>query len=282
VTTFGLMTAPSQVDYHDIVRVWQEADTIPEIEHAWLYDHLMPLGGDPNGPTFEGWTLLAALAAQTRRLQLGLMVSSNRFRPPALLAKMAATVDVVSGGRLVLGIGVGSRPGHPIARREYLAHGLPFLDTDAAVASLDEACTVIKRLWTADAPFDFDGDHVQLTGAFCNPKPITPTAILIGGRSQATLRLVARHADIWNIPGGDIEDCRDRSRLLDRYCHDIGRDPAEIRRSIALPVSYANPAGTLAGVREAEGAGFTHIVLMLSPPYPTGIARQLADLVTHP
>ena len=282
MTSFGLMTAPAQVDYADVVRVWQEADAIPEIEHAWLYDHLMPLGGDPLGPTFEGWTLLAALAAQTRRLQLGLMVTSNRFRPPALLAKMAATVDVVSGGRLVLGIGVGSRPGHPVARREYLAHGLPFLDTDTAVASLDEACTVIRRLWTEQAPFDFAGDHVRLTGAFCNPKPAARTPILIGGRAKATLRVVARHADIWNIPGGDIQDCRDRSALLDRYCHDIGRDPAAVVRSIALPVSYNDPGSTRAAVLEAQDAGFAHVVLMLSPPYPTRVAQLLVDNVIRP
>ena len=99
--SFGIMTAPSQVDYHDIVRVWREADAIPAIEHAWLFDHLMPIGGDPRGPAFEGWTLLSALAAQTGRLRLGVLVTSNRFRPPAMLAKIAATVDIVSGGRLV-------------------------------------------------------------------------------------------------------------------------------------------------------------------------------------
>ena len=117
--SFGIMTAPQQVDYDDILRVWREADAIPEIEHAWLFDHLMPIGGDPNGPIFEGWTLLSALAAQTERLRLGLLVTSNRFRPPAMLAKIAATVDVVSGGRLDFGIGAGSRPSHPLARREY-------------------------------------------------------------------------------------------------------------------------------------------------------------------
>src|SRR3954453_19070329 len=114
---FGIMNAPSQVDYHDILRVWREADTIPEIESAWLFDHLMPIGGDPTGPAFEGWTLLSALAAQTQRLRGGLLVTSKRFRPPALLAKIATTVDVVAGGRLDFGIGAGSRPGHPIARR---------------------------------------------------------------------------------------------------------------------------------------------------------------------
>ncbi|MGH3321049.1 MAG: LLM class flavin-dependent oxidoreductase [Streptosporangiaceae bacterium] len=109
-THFGILTAPMQVDYHDILRVWREADTIPEIEHAWLFDHLMPIVGDPNGPIYEGWTLLSALAAQTERLRLGLMVTSNRFRPPAMLAKIATTVDIVSGGRLDFGIGAGSRP----------------------------------------------------------------------------------------------------------------------------------------------------------------------------
>ena len=133
--SFGIMTAPMQVEYDDVLRVWREADAIPEIEHAWLFDHLMPIGGDPNGPAYEGWTLLSALAAQTQRLRLGVLVTSNRFRPPANLAKIAATVDVVSGGRLEFGIGAGSRPGHPIARREYEAHGLPFHDFDHSVGA---------------------------------------------------------------------------------------------------------------------------------------------------
>ena len=134
---FGIMTSQSNVTYEDLTRVWREADEIPQIEHAWLYDHLMPIGGDLNGPTFEGWTLLAALAAQTERLRLGLLVTSNRFRPPAMLAKIAATVAVVSGGRLELGIGADLHgPGHPLARREYAAHGLPFDDSTHAVGGL--------------------------------------------------------------------------------------------------------------------------------------------------
>src|SRR3954462_12254771 len=117
MTSFGLATPPMQVGYDDIGRVWLEADAIPEIEHAWLFDHLLPIGGDPGGPIFEGWTLLSALAARPSRLRLGLLVTSNRIRPPALLAKIATTVDIVSGGRLDFGIGVGSRPGPPLARR---------------------------------------------------------------------------------------------------------------------------------------------------------------------
>jgi alkanesulfonate monooxygenase SsuD/methylene tetrahydromethanopterin reductase-like flavin-dependent oxidoreductase (luciferase family) len=206
--SFGLMTAPMQVDYHDVLRVWREADAIAEIDHAWLFDHLFPIDGDLTGPVFEGWTLLAALAAQTDRLRLGLLVTSNRLRPPAVLAKIATTVDIVSGGRLTLGLGAGSRPDIGWARREYDAHGLPYADGHDAVASLAEACTIIRRLWTETGPFDFDGTHHRLTGAFGNPKPVQRPhpPILIGGRSAATLRVAAEHADVWNCPGGDLAD----------------------------------------------------------------------------
>ena len=277
--SFGIMTAPMQVDYHDVQRVWREADTIPEIEHAWLFDHLMPIAGDPNGPTFEGWTLLSALAAQTDRLRLGLLVTSNRFRPPAMLAKIAATVDVVSGGRLDFGIGVGSRPSPPAAWREYPAHGLPFHDFAHAVGNLAEACTVIRRLWSETEPFDFDGTYIHLAGAFCNPKPVQGPhpPIMIGGRTDATLRVVAEHADLWNVPGGDIEDCIRRSSLLDRYCSEIGRDPASITRSIHLRVSYDQPAAVRDSIAQAIDAGFQHIVLGLPTPYPAAVAQWVTE-----
>ena len=282
--SFGIATAPQQVSYRDVLRVWREADTLPEIEHAWLFDHLLPIGGDPNGPIFEGWTLLSALAAQTERLRLGLLVTSNRFRPPAMLAKIATTVDVVSDGRLDFGIGVGSRPNPPAARREYPAHGLPYLDFPDAVASLDEACTVIRRLWTEDEPFEFNGTYTQLTGAFGNPKPLQRPhpPIMIGGRTTATLRVVARHADLWNIPGADLDDCIRRSALLDRLCAEIGRDPASITRSIHLRISLEHADTTRKAIIKAIDAGFRHVVLGLPAPYPENAARWITNELINP
>ena len=276
---YGIATAPMQVGYPDILRVWREADEIPEIEHAWLFDHLMPIGGDPDGPIFEGWTLLSALAAQTERLRLGLLVTSNRIRPPAMLAKIAATVDIVSGGRLDFGIGAGSRTSIPWARREYDANGLPYHDAAYAVGSLGEACTVIRRLWTEDEPFDFDGTYLHLTGAYCNPKPVQRPypPIMIGGAASATLRVVAEHADVWNIPGRDAAELVARSALLDRFCAEIGRDPAEITRSVTQPVSYDDPGGTRDSIAAAVAAGFQHVVLSLPAPYPGNVARWVAD-----
>lgn len=276
---FGIMTAPQQVSYEDVLRVWREADAMPEIEHAWLFDHLLPIAGDRNGPIFEGWTLLSALAAETERLRLGLMVTSNRFRPPAMLAKIAATVDIVSGGRLEFGIGAGSRPSIPTARLEYEAAGLPYHDAGHAVSSLAEACTVIRRLWTEDEPFDFEGEHLHLRGAFCNPKPVQRPhpPMLLAGRSTPMLRVIAEHADIWNVPGGDIEDAVRRAATLDRFCAEIGRDPSSILRSVVIPVSYDQPEATRTAVAQAVDAGFLHIVLTLSAPYPEHAARWVAD-----
>jgi alkanesulfonate monooxygenase SsuD/methylene tetrahydromethanopterin reductase-like flavin-dependent oxidoreductase (luciferase family) len=280
--SFGIATAPQQVTYQDLQRVWHEADDVPALEHAWLFDHLMPIGGDPDGPIFEGWTMLSALAARTSRLRLGLLVTSNRIRPPALLAKIATTVDVVSGGRLDFGIGVGSRPGHPLARREYEAHGLPFHETAYAVGSLAEACTVIRRLWTEPEPFDFDGEYVKLTGAFGNPKPVRQPhpPILIAGRSTAVLRIAAQHADLWNIPFmGEMADMASRSARLTQLCTEIGRDPAAVTRSIHLPVAYDRPDATRRLIDEAAAAGFRHIVLGLPAPWPEGVAHWVADQI---
>ncbi|HTQ94589.1 MAG TPA: LLM class flavin-dependent oxidoreductase, partial [Streptosporangiaceae bacterium] len=223
---------------------------------------------------------LSALAAQTERLRLGLLVTSNRFRPPAMLAKIATTVDIVSGGRLDFGIGAGSRPGHPLARREYEAHGLPYHDFRHSVEDLAEACIVIRRLWTQTQPFDFHGARIDLTGAFGNPKPLQQPypPLLVAGRSAAVLRVAAEHADLWNIAGGDIADAAQRSALLDRYCTEAGRDPAAITRSIHLHVSYDEPDTTRDAISEALDAGFRHITLGLpARPYPAGVARWVAD-----
>jgi alkanesulfonate monooxygenase SsuD/methylene tetrahydromethanopterin reductase-like flavin-dependent oxidoreductase (luciferase family) len=192
---------------------------------------------------------------------------------------MATTVDIVSGGRLDFGIGAGSRPSHPLARREYEAHGLPFHDFSHSVESLAEALTVIRRLWTETEPFDFAGTHVRLTGAFGSPKPVQRPhpPILIGGRSAPLLRVVAEHADLWNIPGDEIDDAASRSAILDRYCVRIGRDPASLTRSVHLPVSYDRPDLTRDAIGRAIDAGFQHLVLGLPNPYPAGIAQWVVD-----
>ncbi|MBV9119812.1 MAG: LLM class flavin-dependent oxidoreductase [Chloroflexi bacterium] len=280
--SFGIMTAPQNVNYQDILQVWREADDIPQIEHAWLFDHLLPIGGDPAGPAYEGWTLLSALAGQTQRLRLGLLVTSNRFRPPAMLAKIAATVDVVSGGRLDFGIGAGSRPSNPASRREYDAHGLPYHDFGHSIANLREACTVIRRLWTEAEPFDFQGEYVHLKRAFCNPKPIQRPhpPILIGGRSNALLRVVAEQAELWNVPGADFEGAIQAGKVLDRHCAEIGRDPASITRSIHLSVQYDQLQRTMETIASAIDAGFQHLILGLPAPYPIHVARTVsAELI---
>lgn len=289
--SFGIKTTPSQTTYEELLRVWTEADAVPLIEHAWLWDHLVPLFGDPNGPAHEGWTTLAALAARTERLRLGLIVSSNRIRPPAVLAKMAATVDVISGGRLDFGIGVGgthqpAANGVNPAIREYDAYGLTLVPPAEGIARLAETCELARRMWTEEV-FDFDGPHLHLRGVRCEPKPIQRPGppIMIGGWGGKTLRVVAEHADLWNIPGpphNSVEFIKDRAAVLDAHCEALGRDPAEIVRSVQTHVSYADPATTRATVRELLAIGVTHVVLNLTLPFPAGVAQWVADEVIEP
>lgn len=281
--SFGFKTPPVHTTYAEILRVWDEADAIPELQHGWLWDHFLPLFGDPAGPILEGWTLLAALAARTRRLDLGLMVTGNAARLPAVLGKMASTVDVISGGRLVLGIGVGAtaldRPRQEIAVREYEAYGLPLVSPDDGIARLDETCAILRRMWTEDV-FDFHGRHFRLLGCVNEPKPVRRPPLMIGAWGRRALRVVAEHADLWNVPGPPHNDVRylaERVAILDRHCVDVGREPAAITRSAQVVVSYTEPGVTRQAVAQLVDLGFTHIVLSLGAPYPPNVGRWLVD-----
>ncbi|WP_227983855.1 LLM class flavin-dependent oxidoreductase [Nocardia spumae] len=308
--SFGIKTTPAHVGYADILRVWREADEIPEIEHAWLYDHLMPRAAvelsarDPErvgqpaaagpgtaGPVFEGWTLLAALAARTRRLRLGLLVTNNRIRHPALLAKMAATVDVISGGRLDFGIGVGGFPRRDprfdvMVAPEYEAYGIPIGAWGDAVGAFGEALAIVRRMWSGEV-FDFAGEYYRLTGAHCDPAPQQRPhpPILMAGSGASTLPLVAEYADLWNVIGpplAPVARLTEHSRALDEQCAAIGRDPALITRSVQLPITYAEPARTRDVLLELIDAGFTHLVLNPPAPFPDGVARWIADELIAP
>lgn len=209
--TFGIKTTPMRATYEEISRVWQEADALPAIADAWLWDHLLPVAGPRNGQILEGWTLLSALAAQTRRLRLGLLVTSNRIREPAVLGKIATTVDVISQGRLIMGLGVGGThqppdaggvAGENPAIAEYDAYGLTLVPPAEGIARLAETITILKNMWTEDV-FDFHGRYYTLKTNQNEPKPVQRPGppLLIGGWGTKTLRLVAEQADIWNIPG---------------------------------------------------------------------------------
>jgi F420-dependent oxidoreductase-like protein len=266
------------VTYQDVLRVWREADQIPALSSAWVFDHFMPLGPDQTGPIFEGWTLLAALAAQTQRLRMGVMVTGNTYRHPAVLAKMAATVDVVSGGRLDFGLGAGW------FEAEHTAYGIPFYPPGERIRRLGEACEVISLMWTETAP-DFDGQYYQLKQAYCEPKPIQtphPPFVIGGSGERRTLRVVARYADIWNFGGGDVDEFRHKSRVLDDHCAAIGRDPAGVERSVQLAVDAADIAATRPAAQSYIEAGVTHILLMLRPPYPERIVQVLAEEIIEP
>ncbi|UED82999.1 LLM class flavin-dependent oxidoreductase [Streptomyces profundus] len=293
--SFGIKTTPAHVTYADLLRVWREADEIEHIEHAWLWDHLLPVFGPPGGPALDGWTTLAALAASTERLGLGLLVSSNRLRPPALLAKIATTVEEVSAGRLTVGLGMGTTrpragaepaPG-PAARAVagYRALGIAPPAPGEGLARLTESCQLLRSLWDSRDPVDFDGRHYRLHGAQIVPRPARHLPLLVGGAGDGTLRVAAEHADIWNISGPphhDLPTIRERAKALDAHCATLGRDPAGLVRSAQTHVSYDDPATTRATVRALIDTGITHIVLSLRMPFPPHVATWVDQQVITP
>ncbi|GAA2078374.1 LLM class flavin-dependent oxidoreductase [Pseudolysinimonas kribbensis] len=292
MTTFGIKTAPMHVSYDDIVRVWREADELPEIADAWLWDHLLPLAPPADGPIFEGWTLLSALAAQTERLGLGLLVTSNRLRSPAHLGKIASTVDAISHGRLTMGLGVGGtvQPAgvagfatNPAAA-EYAAYGVDLVPAAEGVRRLIETLDVLDRMWTG-GPFDFDGPFSTLRGTVNRPAPSHRPPLLIGAWGDRMLRLVAERADVWNIPGPPhttVDAFAERSRRLDALCAELGRDPSGLGRSVQLTVAYDDLPATRSVARQLIESGASHVVLNLPRGYPQGIVRRIVGEVVGP
>lgn len=274
---FGIKTAQQNTTYDDILRVWLEADSVPIIEHAWAFDHFIPLGPDPTGPQLEGWTLLGALAARTERLRVGLMVTGNTYRHPAVLANIGATVDHISHGRLDFGIGAGWN------ELESNMYGIPLYTPGERIRRLGEACEVIKRMWT-ETVANFDGKYYQLKDARCEPKPVQkpyPPFVIGGSGEQLTLRVVAQYANVWNFVGGSVDTFLHKVEVLAGHCAAIGRDPSTIERSIQTVVNYNNPAETLNEIKPYIEAGATHIILNLRPPYPEGIVHRIGEEIAE-
>lgn len=189
-------------------------------DSAWVIDHLQFDDAD----VLEAWTTLSYLMAHAPDLHFGTMVLSQSFRNPALLAKMAATLQYLSRSRLYLGIGTGWKDD------EYSAYGFPYPSPGTRVDQLDEAITIIRALWT-NPPATFTGQHYRIQNAWCEPRADCAPPIMVGGKKPRMLRLVARQADWWNVDWADIEECRQLVQEMDRACAEVGRDPATLRRT---------------------------------------------------
>jgi F420-dependent oxidoreductase-like protein len=261
---FGIHAPQQHISYQQLLDIWLEVDREPLIEHVWLFDHFMPLTEPTDGPCFESWTLLAALAARTQRVRVGHLVTGVTYRNPAILARQAVTVDHISGGRLNLGIGAAWH------EQEHRGYGLPFPSAGERVRRLDEACQIIRQLWTQATP-TFEGRYYQLHQAPSEPKPVQkpfPPIVIAAGGDQM-LRVVAKHANVWCSVAETVEDFREKNARLTQHCEAIGRDPNTLERLADILI---NPAD--AGFRQAREAaqsfieaGATHLVLNIAAFY---------------
>lgn len=222
----------------ELRKMWQDADRMG-VDSLWPWDHFFPIYGNPGATTFEGWSLLAAMAVDTERAQLGMLVSGNPYRNPDLLADMACTVDHLSGGRGILGIGAGW------FQRDFDEYGYEFGTPASRLKALEAS---LKRI------------RARLDRL--NPPPVGDLPILVGGAGEkVTLRLVATYADMWNT-FGPAEAFAAKNRVLDEWCTRVGRDPAEIERTVMI----LDPRD----VRKVDAyldAGAQHLILGAGPPF---------------
>jgi len=274
---FAFKTANQSTTWPEMLAVWREADDIDVFESGWVFDHFYPIDGNAGGPCLEGWIALTALAQATRRLRLGALVTGIHHRHPAVLANMVATLDIISEGRLELGIGAGWN------EEESSAYGLDLGTPKQRSDRFEEACRVLVGLLSQDTT-DLDGEYFQLRGARCDPKgPQRPhPPICIGGSGERrTLLTTARYAQHWNFLGGSPEQFAHSRDVLHAHCADIGRDPAEITLSGHVWVQPGQPAQALA----EELAGFAEVgmdlaIVYLQPPLDPAVLGPLADALT--
>lgn len=274
---FGVQTAPQHVTYQQIADTWKLAEELG-YDSAFTFDHFMPIFSDPNGSCFEGWTLLAALAAQTRRMKVGVLVTGNIYRYPIVVAKMAVTVDHISNGRLILGIGAGW------SERECSAYGIPFHTVGGRARRLGEALQVLKLLFTQDRS-SFAGKYCELTDAPFEPKAVQRPhpPILVGGVGPKLIQpLAARYADIWNFfADPDVAKTKALCEQFDAVCHQVGRDPTQIEKSAGLGGSMLEsaPKELRARCQSLVDLGVRHLILALPQPYEPSLLRSFAKNV---
>ena len=240
---FALFTGLAGPRWEDVVSLWRHAEATGW-DAACVTDHFMPNTADRVGDSHECWSSLAALATLTSRMRVGTIVLGNTYRHPAVLAKMAATVDIISGGRLLFGLGAGWQ------QNEHDAYGIPFYTLKERLARLEEACQVIKALWTQERS-TFEGKYYRLHDAPLMPKPIQqphPELMIGGGGERVTLRIAARHADHWNVWGGPGILTR-KGKILEDHCAAVGRDPKTILRSANMPMVISDKGADVEQLR---------------------------------
>jgi F420-dependent oxidoreductase-like protein len=304
----GIQTSQENIDWPQLLDFWRFLDTKTKFDSVWTMDHFVPPGPgeDESGPCMEGWATLTAGAQATERLRFGCLVTGNTYRHPAVLAKMAATVDVISNGRLELGIGAAWH------EREHGAYGIAFPSVKERQDRLEEAVQIIRLLFDSSGPVDFHGTYYQLDHAPFSPKCVQrPHApIFVGGDGEKrTLRTAARYGDGINVSGG-LDTVRHKIEVLERHCRDAGRDPNEITKSLVAPVivltdeERAKQArarfapmfgltpeqaedqliiGTAEHARRMiqrfAGIGISYITMMSRAPYKTEVYQRISDEV---
>ena len=273
-TRFGLQVPQQNGNWKDVLRLWQEADTL-EFNTAWVFDHFLPIFSDPTGPCLEGWTSLAALAMATKRIRLGVMATGNTYRHPAILAKIATTVDIISEGRLILDMGTGW------FQLEHETYDIAFPKLGDRLIGLDESITLIKQLWTEERT-TFIGRHHHLREAPFEPKPIQkpyPPILIGAGGEKIALGIVARHADMWNT-FGTPDTFREKIQVLEAHCKKIGRNIEEIEKSVLITTTASADHNTRKLIDDYLLVGVTHIVFSLPASTEASQLRRFARAIS--